>query len=65
MQSSSCILFQARTQPLSKGGYIVVERGEGDYTFDCVLNNNYAQAAKPTAHLGESGGMLPQKILEI
>ena len=48
---------QARTQPLSKGGYIIVEWGGGGggggqgQTFDCVL--------------GGSGGMLPQKILEI
>ena len=45
-------------QPVSKGGYIVVERG-GDYTFDCVLQQQLC-CTKPT--LGGLGACSPRKL---
>ena len=57
--------YQARTQPLSKGGYIVVEQG-GVRSLIVYCDDSYAVGITgPTAYLGGSGGMLPQKILEI
>ena len=57
-----CIMCKKITTPTIeiKGGERVVKVGKGGGRLRCLMTTVILWA---TAHLGESGGMLPQKIL--